>query len=73
MPESLTATLTLPQDAVPEAAVRFEGRLTPAKQGIITDDFAPYAVHIYEVPTAPASAAAPTPAAATDGGWVSAG
>lgn len=32
------------------AAVRFEHRLVPIKEGVVEDFFAPYAVHLYEIP-----------------------
>ena len=32
------------------AAVRFENRLVEVTDGVMEDDFAPYAVHLYELP-----------------------
>ena len=45
--EKKVETLTL--DGV---AVRFEHRLVEVKDGVFEDSFAPYAVHLYELPFA---------------------
>jgi len=50
--EPVRARLTLPLDpGVTQAAVRFENRLVPVVGGVLEDAFAPYAVHLYDMPT----------------------
>ena len=49
--EPIRARLTLPVDPqCPNAAVRFENRLQPVQGSVLEDSFAPYGVHLYELP-----------------------
>ena len=47
----ITARISVPVDGIaPRAAVRSEYRLVDVTDGIIEDSFAPYAVHLYDLP-----------------------
>ncbi len=51
--EPLKVRFALPlseEGFAPKAAVRFENRLVDIVEGTFDDDFAPYAVHLYEIP-----------------------
>jgi hypothetical protein len=50
--EPVKARLTLPMKLQAEGAVRFESRTVKLADGMIEDSFAPYAVHLYEIPLA---------------------
>ncbi|MBN1556052.1 MAG: beta-galactosidase [Phycisphaerae bacterium] len=53
--KTITASITLPEEvrkADTTAAVRFENRLQPLKNNIISDQFGPHEVHLYEIPFA---------------------
>ncbi len=46
-------TVPVPVSGIaPHAAVRFENRLVEVAEGVFEDSFAPYAVHLYELPFA---------------------
>ena len=49
----IKARLTVPapdSGLAPQAAVRFENRLVDVEDGVLEDTFAPYEVHLYELP-----------------------